>query len=83
MLFIYLTGGPTSFSISKADIARISSGNLLDVLLGLRYVIEVGSRSTVDVYILPVGESIGQTKSSWLTETHYTSMNGRSGLTGK
>lgn len=72
MLFIYLTGGPTSFSISKADIARISSGNLLDMLLGLRYVIEVGSGSIVDVYILPVGETIGQTKSSSLTETRNT-----------
>lgn len=60
---MYLTGGPASFSISKADIARISSGNLLDMVLGLRHIRRVGIGSTVDVYILPIGESVGQPKS--------------------
>lgn len=66
---MYLTGGPAGFPVSKANIARISSGNLLNMILRLRHVRGVGTGSIVDVYILPVGESIGQPKSLWLTET--------------
>ena len=55
-----LTSRPSSLAITKANLVLVVSGNVLDVVHGLRHVIKVGVGGIVDVLALPVGESVGQ-----------------------